>query len=203
MKLIILIFFTSCATSALASILVPLKDSKVILYVPYTMGTHKLEGQGFLGTVQFDEKNLTISDGKLSLRADKITGEKKTLICHMNEALTLDYEKSDFPEDHVCEDDKLPTEGKNAPVYPEIEVQLLKPISLDTTSTTVRWTIHGVSRDQDLPVSISWDKLTRSLALKSNLSINRKDYDITVKKFLFIGVDDNIPLKIQLIFGDK
>ena len=203
MKKFILFFLTGFATSALATILVPLKDSKVILNVPYTMGTHGLEGQGFLGTVHLDEKTLTISEGKLTLRVDKITGEKKTLICHMNEALTLDYEKSDFPENHVCEDDKLPSEGKNAPVYSEIEVQLVKPISVDSTSTTVRWIIHGVSREQEIPVSITWNKLSRNLSLKSNFTINRKDYDITVKKFLFIGVDDKIPLTIQLVLGEN
>ena len=203
MKKFILLFLTGCASSALAAILVPLKESKVILNVPYTMGTHKLEGQGFLGTVHLDEKTLTISEGRLTLRVDKITGEKKTLICHMKEALTLDYEKSDFPENHVCEDDKLPSEGKNAPVYSEIEVQLVKPISVDSTSTTVRWIIHGVSREQEVPVSMSWNKQSRNLLLKSNFTINRKDYDITVKKFLFIGVDDKIPLTIQLVLGEN
>lgn len=203
MKKFILFFLTCWATTAFATVLFPLKDSKVILKVPYTMGTHKLEGEGFLGTVHLDEKTLTISEGRLSLKVDKITGEKKTLVCHMKEALTLDYERSDFPEDHVCEDDKLPSEGKNAPIYPEIEVQLLKPISVDVTSMNVKWTIHGVSREQEIPVSMSWNNISRKLSLNSNFIINLKDFDITVKKFLFIGVDDEIPLTIQLVLGDK
>ncbi len=203
MKKIILFFLIVSASSALATILVPLKDSKIILDVPYTMGTHKLEGKGLLGTVHFEEKTLTIREGSLILRVDSITGEKKTLLCHMNEALTLDYEKSDYPEDHVCEDDKLPSEGKNAPVYSEIMVQLLKPISLDATTATVRWTIHGISQEQEIPVSMSWNKQSRNLSIKSNFNIDRKDYDITVKKFLFIGVDDKIPLTIQLVLGEK
>lgn len=203
MKKFILLICTAWVTSALATVLVPLKESRVLLSVPYTMGTHELEGQGFLGSVLFNESTRLMSEGRFSLAVDRITGEKKTLVCHMNEALTLDYEKSDFPEEHVCEDDKLPSEGKNAPVYPEIEVQLLKPISIDATSMTVMWRIHGVSREKVIPVSITWDKLSRHLTVRSNISIDRKDYDITVKKFLFIGVDEKIPLKIELILGEK
>jgi hypothetical protein len=203
MKKIILLICTAWVTSAVATVLVPLKESRVLLSVPYTMGTHELEGQGFLGSVLFDESTLLMSEGRFSLAVDRITGEKKTLVCHMYEALTLDYEKSDFPEEHVCEDDKLPSQGKNAPVYPEIELQLLKPISIDATSMTVRWTIHGVSREKVIPVSIRWDKLSRHLTVRSNIIIDRRDFDITVKKFLFIGVEEKIPLKIELILGEK
>lgn len=203
MKKFILLICTAWVTSALATVLVPLKESRVLLSIPYTMGTHELEGQGFLGSVFFDESTLLISEGRLSLAVDRITSEKKTLLCHMNEALTLDYEKSDFPEEHVCEDDKLPTEGKNSPVYLEIEVKLLKPISLDATSMNVRWTIHGISREQLIPVSILWDKLSRNLTVRSNFSIDRQDYGITVKKFLFIGVEDKISLTLQLVLGEK
>jgi polyisoprenoid-binding protein YceI len=203
MKKFILFIYSAWLSSALATVLVPMKESKVYLSIPYTMGTHELEGKDFLGSAHLDESNLQMSEGRFSLAVDRITGQKKTLLCHMKEALTLDYEKSDFPEEHICEDDKLPSEGKNAPVYPEIEVQQLKPISIDGTTMTVKWTIHGVSREQVIPVSIRWDKQSRKLTVKSNFSIDRKEYDITVKKFFFVGVDEKIPLKLDLVLGEK
>jgi len=203
MKIFTLFVLTYGVTSALATTLIPRKESRVLISIPYTMGTHEVEGKEFSGTLNFDEKTSLISEGRFTLGVDKITGEKATLICHLNEALTLDYEKSDFPEDHVCEDDKLPTEGKNAPVHREIEAQLLEPVSLDATRMKVRWTIHGVSREQEIPVAMKWDNQNKSLTIDSKFTIKRKDYDVTVKKFLFIGVDEHIPLKVSLVLGEK
>jgi hypothetical protein len=189
--------------AALSVTLVPLEASLVKIKVPYTMGTHELEGRGLYGVVQFDEDAQLITEGNLGIPVSNLKGEKKTLVCHLNESLTLDYKKSDFPEDHVCEEDKLPHGGKNAPAFTEIQANLVKKFPLNSGPIQVSWTIHGVTKEMEVPSTIHWDKQTRRLTITSKFSIDRRDFDITVKKFLFIGVEEKIPLELKLILGEK
>ena len=202
-NIISLLLFFFWFNSAGASILTPLEASRVNVKIPYSLGTHELEARGFTGSVDFTENTQLIKSGSIVLEVIKLKGKKQTLVCHMYEALSLDYEKSDFPEDHVCEDDKLPLEGKNSPVHTEIKVQLLKPVSIESNSVMLMWTIHGVTREQEVPAKISWDKEARRLRIQSNFAIDLKDYNITVKKFLFIGVKDQVTLELELILGEK
>jgi hypothetical protein len=184
-------------STAWSTILKPISTSRADLSIPYTMGTHKLEAKGFEGKIEYNEKLNQISSGTISLNVKNIIGDKKTLICHMQESLTLSYEKSDFPDDHVCEDDELPIVGKNSPAYPVITAELLNH-SIESNVLRIKWNIHGLSKIIDTPIKMHWEDSSRNLSIEAEQKLKISEFGIIVKKFLFIGVKDEVLVNIKL-----
>jgi polyisoprenoid-binding protein YceI len=197
MKQIFVIILGLWISTAWSTVLTPLSTSKADLSIPYTMGTHKLAAKGFEGKIEYNEKLNQISSGTISLNVTNIIGDKKTLVCHMQESLTLDYEKSDFPDDHVCEDDELPTVGKNSPVYPVITAELLNH-SIESNILRIKWNIHGLSKIIDTPIKMHWEDSSQNLSIEAEQKLKLSDFGIIVKKFLFIGVKDEVIVNIKL-----
>lgn len=198
-----LLFLGILSSPAHALILGPLDSSSIKVEVPYTMGTHELSASELGGSVNFNPVVGEISSGNLTLPVTALKNDNAELVCHMRESLTLDYEKSDFPGSHVCEDDKLPTEGKNAPVHHDIVAEIQSPVKLGASEVPVIWTIHGVKKTISVPVTSSWDATSSKLTLEGKLTFKRSDFDIEVKKFLFIGVDNKIPVKFRIELGER
>lgn len=200
-------FFLICTLFSLTlraqDILVPQKNSTLEIKIPYTMGTHNLATQNFSGEIHFDTKTKTLLSGTITLLVTDIMGKDNTLLCHLQESLTLDYGPADFPENHVCDNNKLPVEGKNAPVYKTISATLLAPYKLGDTHMSLKWSIHGQEKELSLPGDVSWDERTHLLKIRSEWSMKRSDFGIVVKKFLFIDADNKIPLNLDLTFGVK
>ncbi len=203
MKIVSFIVLSFWVWPSIASTLIPQDSSRVNVKIPYSLGTHEVVAQEFIGSVEFSEDDLVISSGSIGLEVMKLKGKDETLTCHMYESLTLDYEKSDFPAEHVCEDEKLPQSGKNAPVHTTIKVQLSRPSSIKTKSLMLQWTIHGVTRELEVPADFLWNKEAGTLRIHSVFTIDLKDFNIIVKKFLFIGVKDKVTLELELILGNK
>lgn len=197
MNQLFVIILSLWISTAWSTELKPISTSKADLSIPYTMGTHKLEAKDFEGKIEYNEKLHQISSGTISLNVTNIIGNKRTLVCHMQESLTLDYEKSDFPDDHVCEDDELPTVGKNSPVYPVITAELLKH-SIESNTLRIKWSIHGQSKVIDTPIKMQWEDSSRNLSIEAELKLKLSDFNIIVKKFLFIGVKDEVLVNIKL-----
>ena len=178
--------------------LIPLQDSYLELEVPYTFGKHTLKVTSFQGQLKLNSAKKELIAGNISLDIEKFETKDKTLLCHFLESMTLDYQVASFPEKQVCENDKLPIEGKNAPRFRTISASLVNSAGLSDPSIILKWSIHGVEKDYAIPVQMSWDTQENIFNLSSRWKMKRSDYNIIVKKFLFINASDEISLKLKL-----
>jgi hypothetical protein len=203
MKKITFIFFLSLSMQAHSVLkLTPLAGSRIEVSVPYTMGEHKVTSDEIQGIVTFEMDKSLIVQGELILPVKSLRHDKPELVCHLQESLSLDYAKSDFPDKHVCRDNKLPSEGKNAPVFIDITASLIEPFKIGTLTVPVRWTIHGLTKILPVEVHSEWDAENLKLSISVKTKFKRSDFNITVKKFLFIGVDEIIPVSFNIFLGD-
>lgn len=165
------------------------KDGKASFKLPYTLGTH--EGESNKLTGQIDITNKT---GELSLPIESLKTGNEEMDCHMYEALGINYKNSDFPDDHVCEDDKLPSSGPNSIKYPFIKYQISNLEILSQSDQKIElklqgiWDIHGQQKSSSHTLNILKEK--NHWKSKTDFKISLKDFDIIVKKFLVIAVED-------------
>ncbi len=200
---IILIFFLSLSSQAYSFFkLAPVSGTHIKVIVPYTMGEHKITSDEIQGSVTFDKDKSLVKQGELILPVKSLRHDKTQLVCHLQESLSLDYDKSDFPDEHVCEDDKLATVGKNSPAFINIVASLIEPFKLGYVTVPVRWTIHGVTKDLPVEIHSDWDAENSKLNIRGEIKFQRSDFNITVKKFLFIGVDEVLPVSFNIVLGD-
>lgn len=199
MKTYSLLFLFFSFTSLAAS-LVPSEQSKVTIEIPYSMGEHVLNAQGLSGKIEWDEKTNTIQNGELKLAIVNIKAKKSKMECHLRESLGLDYKNSDFPDEHVCDDDdQLPKEGANSIKYSDVTATLVSPLKTGKNVAQVRWNIHGKTKEMVMPITVSKDD-KGEVVLDSKWKMKLSDYDIVVKKFLFIAVEDEFSVKMNLHF---
>ena len=187
-------------------------DVAVRVALPYTLGTHDFVARDVQGTVKVGSDPLRVIGGRLSVPIASLDAGKKTLECHMREALGLDYARSHFPAAHVCENDKLPISGGDAVVFPDIVFELTGSRILDEKGNAVRlevfghWTIHGVSRDDKLDVRVSVASGTlahpTSLRVDGDARIRLPDYGVRVKPALFIRAGDEARLHFNLVLAE-
>jgi polyisoprenoid-binding protein YceI len=199
----ILIAMTLSSLCAHAKILTPSSANKINVKVEYTFGSHLIEHANITGEVELDEATQQINRGKLEVSVLEFSRKNQELLCHLQESLGLDYEKSGFPESHVCVDNKLPSEGPNSIVYPTIQAKLSQPLKLGDQTVDVSWTIHGVTKTLQTPVKLSFNEESKTYNLRGKMNFNLSDFSIVVKKFLFIGVKDQIPVSFSFELGDK
>jgi hypothetical protein len=181
--------------------LVPVQESSLEIEIPYTFGKHILKVSHFHGNVFYDSLNNSFSSGTISVDVEDFKTKDKTLLCHFLEAMTLDYKASDYPGKHVCDNDELPATGKNSPVFKVITATLTKPSHLSETSLNINWQIRGIEKSLALPVKMTWSMENQILNLTSEWKMSRADFNIIVKKFLFISVEDKLNLKLNLKLG--
>ncbi|MBY0517274.1 MAG: hypothetical protein K2P81_10215 [Bacteriovoracaceae bacterium] len=178
-----------------------LKDQSLEFTVPYTFGSHTFKGHKLNGEVSWDEQNQKITQAQYSLKVSEIEVKDQKLKCHFEESMTLDYGKSDFPAEHVCVDNKLPQEGKNSSIYPEIKMKLLSPVGFESKFAQVEWEIRGMKKTQEIPIELKRGE-SGELVINTEWSMKRSDFGIEVKKFLFIAADDKIHLKLKMIWSN-
>lgn len=179
--------------------LVPAQDSSLIIEIPYPFGKHLIKVTQFQGQVFFDTEKNCFSSGTITLNVEDFVTKDQTLLCHFLEAMTLDYNVSDYPKKHVGIGDKLPLAGKNSPRFKTISAKLLGQFSSSETNLKIKWLIRGIERVLDVPVKMSWSKDKVTLNLAAEWKMNRSDFDIVVKKFLFIDADNTLALKLHLV----
>lgn len=165
--------------------------------VPYTLGTHILKANVLKGTFEWSTKDEKILKSEFKLAVSDIEAEDKKLQCHLMESLTLNYETSDFPDSHVCEDNKLPTTGKNAPFYTHITARLKRPLSLTDKEVLIEWEIRGIKLEQLLPAEMKLSDDKKKLSFKTKWIMKRSDFGIIVKKFLFIDASNDVELEMS------
>ena len=193
-------------------------DSEIHIDLPYTLGTHDFVVREIRGTIKVHGDALEVVSGHLSVPIAALDAGKKTLECHTREALGLDYAKSKFPKDHVCDGDMLPTSGNDAVVYPEITFDWRGARILDDATALGRgksvrmevlgrWTIHGVSRDDKLTLTLTGaagpPAHPTAFRITGTTKIRLADYGIEVKRALFIKAGDEATIRLNLVFAES
>lgn len=171
--------------------------------LPYTLGTHDGEALEATGTATFDPASRKAIRGSFRVPIRSIRTGNDARDCHLLEALGLDYAKSGYPEDHVCDgDDHLPSAGPDAIAYPDIEfrARALREEKNQITAIEGDWVIHGVSRPARIAVTATPEG--EGFRLKGETRISLKDHGIEVKsaKILFatIRVEDQAVVSMDL-----
>ena len=181
--------------------LVPVQESSLEIEIPYTFGKQTLSLRQFRGQILYDSQENSFASGEIVVELDDFETKDPILLCHFLESLTLDYSQSDYPKKHICQDNKLPTTGKNAPKFKTITAKLLRPSHLSESRLSLRWSIHGVEKDLEIPVKMTWSMENKILNLSSDWKMKRSDFNIIVKKFLFVEAADEVRLKLNLKLG--
>jgi polyisoprenoid-binding protein YceI len=170
------------------------------LEVPHTTGTAVLRVTAASGELRLDPANLALQSGRLLFPLSAIRAEDATMECHLREALGLDYARSRYPRDHVCEKDRLPPSGPDSVAFPEIALDLSRGAPLGDPSALERggevpveaqgaFTIHGVTRPARLLLAASRDPSTPgALRVRGRHPFRLADYGVVVRpvKILFV-----------------
>jgi polyisoprenoid-binding protein YceI len=173
----------------------------VTFKLPYSMGTHDGKATRVGATVNYDPAHPESIAGSLAVRIEDLKTGNDERDCHMREALGLDYSKSDYPKDHVCDSrDKLATVGGNSVAYPMIIFGFKGmtgpnggPVKIPgDVEVNGEWTIHGTTRPARVPMHVEPEGNGFRLTGKHAFSL--KAYGVEVKSahvlFVTISVDD-------------
>jgi polyisoprenoid-binding protein YceI len=187
--------------------------------IGYTAGTHHGQATTATGTVIASLNPLKIDSASINVPiANVATGDSKR-DCHLREAFGLDYTKSKYPNDHVCDSDQnLPATGPDSVVFSDIRLDLeswtpANPnASMNLTAANpidivarVKLTIHGVTKSGILiPLQLTVaDAAKGSIQVTGNFEALLSDYGVIVKKVLFIGVKDNATVNLDMTFEPR
>jgi polyisoprenoid-binding protein YceI len=192
-------------------------DSEIHIDLPYTLGTHDFVVRELRGSLKVQGVFEVVS-GRLVVPIASLDAGKKTLECHTREALGLDYARSKFPGEHVCDGDTLPPSGSDAIVFPEITFDWMSARILDDAGALGRgksvrlevlgrWTIHGVSRDDKLELTLTSaagpPAHPTAFRVMGTAKICLADYGIEVKRALFIKAGDVASIRLNLVFAES
>lgn len=182
-------------------------------HIPYSMGTHDGEARIGKAKIILDMKNPIATSGEFTVPIETMTTGNPERDCHMRESLGLNYEQSDFPKVHVCnEKNQLPETGKNAVVFPEIIFKILSLKSNDPSGEILtdretqvevegQLSIHGVNRKEKIPLKII--PVGDKIRLQGEMQLSLKDYNIVVKSgkilFVTISVKDLVKASFNLL----
>lgn len=166
----------------------------ITVEVPYTFGTHQVAANQVAGEIELDRESLNLRGGNLWVSISELKSDDPKRDCHMREALGLNYSRSRFPKDHVCDDqNRLPESGNDAIAYPRIELRVSGSKTLDDPHLLAQgkevrvvvsgtWTIHGVTRPAQLELAASSDPQNAdALRVRGRQSFALSDFGIEVK----------------------
>ena len=189
------------------------EGSKAEAIVVYSLGTHTQMAQDIRGEVTLDPATLAGASGSVVVPIAGIHGDGSTRDCHMTEALGLDYAAGGrFPGDHVCDgQNHLPASGPESVAFPDVRLDLLGARPLDELSLLesgkpvrveldVRWTVHGVAKQQKELTRVLRDG--NGLRARGRSTVVLADHGVVVKptKVLFaeIKVGDAVTVTYDL-----
>lgn len=184
-------------------------ESHVSVRLGYTLGTHRFQNHEVRGQLELHPNN-ELDSASVSFTVSGFKSDNPSLDCHLQESLGLDYSKSDFPDSHVCSDDRLPAKGKNSIAFPEVTFRSAPDAKLAFSEVGAapaehrikgNWTIHGVSRPVD--VSVTLQRQGNRIRAKGSAKLALKDFGITVKKFLFVTVNDEAVAEWDVVFNPE
>ncbi|MBS1962270.1 MAG: YceI family protein [Bdellovibrionales bacterium] len=200
-----LIYFLTAASAARAALYVPAAPvdgkSGLTFAIGYTGG---LVHEGFAsvaaGEVDLDPATLAVQGGEIGFPIAALDSGNAKRNCHIRESLGLDYTRSVYPKDHVCGgSNTLPAEGADAVAFPEMGFRF---ISFKDGQVTGTFSLHGIQKDLTVPVVLS-NEAGGNVRLKASFTLHLPDYGVIVKKFLFVTVDDDAKVGVDLILTPK
>jgi polyisoprenoid-binding protein YceI len=215
MKPILLTFLLS--TAALAApqtyVLQPQAngDPGIRFEVPYTAGVHQGIVHQATANVVYDQALGTVQ-GHFSIPIVQMTTGDVKRDCHLRESLGLDYTRSKFPKDHVCDSsNQLPASGVDSIAFPTIEFEIVEvhgeggaaiPALVLGQAVKIlvqpKWTLHGVS-PASAPIELEAAmKDSGNISLKGNFVLKLSDFGVVVKPFLFINVKGTVKVDLDL-----
>lgn len=172
----------------------------ITLSLPYTFGTHQNRVTRATGEIRLDPDAPGGAAGTFRVPIDAIVSDNAGRDCHMREALGLDYPRTRYPGEHLCEDDRLPA---GAIAFPEIVLQIrgvtappITTLSVDKeakVAVDATWTIHGVTRPARLQLTATRDRKTPgAVRLKGSSDIRLADYAVVVKSAQVLFVTSSV-----------
>jgi polyisoprenoid-binding protein YceI/mono/diheme cytochrome c family protein len=188
--------------------------------IGYFAGTHHGSAHALNAqlVMQLGE-NFSIKAGKFSVPVESMDTDNKTRNCHLREALTLDYTRSRFPNEHVCDsDDQLPASGNDSAAFPQIELEmtdyavaggrkaLVAGDALDL-DLKAKVQMHGVTKENvPIRVRVSYTDGPKGLVrITGNFTLLLSSYGATVKPVVgnFGTVNDEATVNLDLLFAPK
>ncbi len=195
----------------------------VTFQIGYSAGVHEGKVASMKSIVTLSDKNKILS-GEFVIPISQITTGNATRDCHMREAMGIEYSKSNFPANHVCDaNNQLPASGVDAVSYPDVRFkfvtvkknsgsdlpEFLEVGKVYSLAVQGQWIIHGKIVDfssdtstEFLPVQIKLlDAATQEIQVIAKFQISLKAFNIQVKPFkvLFVsvGVSDNAKISLN------
>ena len=201
------------ARAASAAYGVRLPSDGLIVDVPYSLGTHHEHVTAVDGVVHADPETLRVEGGRLTIPLSAFRSDDPKRGCHLREALGLDYARSRFPREHVCDDqNRLPGSGPDAVAFPDIVVELAAGAPAPTADSRAApavdvegtLTVHGVSRPLRFRVAVSRDASGAGLLrVRGRVPVRLADFGIQVKPanvlFVSITVRDTVTVVIDAL----
>ncbi len=195
--------FSSAAFSAQAATYIPTNTGGITglsFSIAYTAGVHQGIANDVKGELEIDPVRLEISGGEIRFPIEALNSGNAKRDCHILESVGLDYRQSNYPNEHVClPNNTMPTSGPNSVVYPEIKFLFR---GLNAGNITGVFSMHGVDREIIVPVTVS-DAGGGKLRVTSKFSLSLQAFDVTVKKFLFVTVVDELKVDVDLVLAPK
>lgn len=205
-----LVFLFSSFSFAQDFQLVPHQDgnSGVTFQLPYTAGIHTGQISQAMGAIRIDKASQTVT-GSFTVPIAGITTGNATRDCHMRESMGIDYSKSQFPNQHVCDfQNQVPAQGPDSIAFPNIEFDIsgvvsssgpltLEPGKAFDVQTTGKWTVHGVSVQKNFTLHIAVES-GGSLKISGTVPLLLSEFNIVVKPFLFITVGNTSKVVLDL-----
>ena len=188
----------------------PSDKSYISFKLPYTLGTHEAEVNGVQGEFILDLAKPELGSGHLRIPIQEIKSGNDQRDCHMQEAMGLDYTKSIYPNEHVCDEkNKIPHEGKNAITYPYVEFKIKRVHSLEKSGVIPtdrenfievkgEWFIHGVRKSARFPIKLV--PQSKGFRAQGQYSFNLKNFGIEVKPAYFLFFKITVSDKILVTF---
>jgi hypothetical protein len=163
-------------------------SSLVEFHLPYTLGTHVGKSSDLSGTFNLQK------GGEFKLPIETLKTGKEKMDCHMYESLGLDYSKSKFPDEHICDDNKIPAGQPYLYKNIILKVSNVEILEKKEESISVKakltWLIHGLKIQKEL--SLMLEKSEKGWSSKTKFNLKLSEFGIIVKNFLFIKVKDNV-----------
>ncbi len=195
----------TAARAAVEPFGVRLGSDGMVIDVPYSMGTHHEHVTSVEGTLQIDPQALRVAGGHLTIPLSAFHDDDAQRACHLREALGLDYTRSRYPRDHVCDDEnRLPSSGPDAIAYPRVVIDLQEGAAANgKAEVDGKLTVHGVTRPIHLALEVSRDAPQGMLRVHGRIPLRLSDFGVKVKSagvlFVTISVRDDITIHLDTL----
>jgi polyisoprenoid-binding protein YceI len=191
---------------------VRLPSDGLVVEVPYSLGTHHEHVTEVDGRLRIDPERLGLESSRLIIPIASFRSDDAQRGCHLREALGLDYTRSHFPREHVCDDrNRLPASGPDAIAFPEIVLDLTRgrPVASDggqsgEVDAEGTLTVHGVSRPIHLRLALSRPSPGSDLLrVRGRVPLRLSEFGVTVKSarvlFVSISVRDEVTIAVDAL----